>query len=69
MRMARTARYEQLLQGCQRLGASHLLVAHHADDQAETFLLRLLHASGVQGLACMSLVSRFPGEGAELGRC
>lgn len=62
MRAARQARYELLMQGCERLGASHLLVAHHADDQAETFLLRLLHASGIQGLACMPLVSRFPGK-------
>jgi len=50
---ARTARYEAFLQLLS--GGESLLLAHHADDQAETVLLHLLRGSGVMGLAAMPI--------------
>jgi tRNA(Ile)-lysidine synthase len=51
---ARTRRYEFLNHAAGRLQASHIAVAHHADDQAETVMLRLLRGSGAAGLAAMN---------------
>ena len=47
--LARAARYERLL----RADVDALVLAHHADDQAETLLLQLLRGAGPHGLAAM----------------
>lgn len=52
--VARRARYQLLAAECGRLDIGVLLVAHHQEDQAETFLLRLARGSGVDGLASMA---------------
>lgn len=50
---ARAARYGLLTQWCRDSGYPHLLVGHHLEDQAETFLIRMQRGSGVDGLAAM----------------
>ena len=50
---ARDLRYAWFEQLRQQLGYNKIAVAHHADDQAETFFINLLRGAGLRGLKGM----------------
>ena len=58
---AREARYKLIHDWCVEKNIPNLILAHHMDDQAETFLMRLSRGSGVYGLASMTEQSQLMG--------
>ena len=56
MARARDARYDTLWAWCEEHDVKTLIAAHHADDQMETFLMRLISGSGLKGLLAMDTV-------------
>lgn len=53
MANARSARYALMADYCNTHKIKYLALAHHHDDQAETFFMRLSRGSGIDGLASM----------------
>jgi len=55
---ARELRYDFLHATAAQLGASRIALGHHADDQAETVLMRVLRGTGTTGLSGMRMRRR-----------
>ncbi len=58
---ARHDRYDLFRKYMKKHNIESLLLAHHQDDQAETFFLRLAGGSGLDGLAAMRPVQGYEG--------
>jgi tRNA(Ile)-lysidine synthase len=57
---AREARYRLMGDHARKKKLAALYVGHTRDDQAETFLLRLMRGSGLDGLAAMRALAPYP---------
>jgi tRNA(Ile)-lysidine synthase len=56
--MGRIKRYQFLRQVKEKYQATHIVTAHHLDDQVETILLHLIRGSGLHGLTGMDVCSK-----------
>ena len=56
---AREFRYQKLEESMNKHKASYVVVAHHADDQAETVLMKLTRGSTLEGIAGMKSIRPF----------
>jgi tRNA(Ile)-lysidine synthase len=65
---ARAERYKLLAAWAKARGLHGIVTAHHLDDQAETFMMRLARGAGVQGLAAMRSLAPVPGSDLPLLR-
>ena len=57
---ARELRYRWFGEICQEHGYQAVVVAHHADDNAETMVLNMVRGAGLKGLSGMKPVSPLP---------
>lgn len=58
---ARKLRYKLLFGYCRKRKIKYLATAHHAEDNAETFLLRLSRGSGLDGLTAIPEIMQIDG--------
>jgi len=56
---ARTNRFEGIINFCNKNDILHLFLGHHFDDNLETYLIRKINGSNLEGLGSMSDVSYF----------
>jgi len=65
---ARRVRLRFLSRAAQAHGCACIALGHHADDNAELVLMRLLRGSGAQGLSAMAPVRKVPDTAASIIR-
>lgn len=58
---ARAARYRLMMDACRARNIDVLATAHNAEDQVETFWMRLSHGSGLDGLTAMAAARQVDG--------
>ena len=56
---ARLNRFSSLVNFCMKNKIMHLFLGHHFDDNIETFLIRKINGSNLEGLSSMSLISNY----------
>ena len=56
---ARKFRYQKLKDSMKKNNTRYVVVAHHADDQAETVLMKLTRGSTIEGIAGMKSIRPF----------
>ncbi len=61
---ARAVRYQFLREVADKIGASWIALGHTADDQAETFLMRIIRGTGMRGLKGIPEMRKVTGLGA-----
>ena len=61
MMLARVNRYNLIFQECRKIGIYHLMVAHHLDDNLETYHMRSLRGFNMLGLSCIPPVREIDG--------
>ena len=55
--LAREKRYSLIADYCKENDIDYLFVAHHIQDQVETFFIRLFRGSGIDGLSSMKTIA------------
>ncbi len=56
---ARLNRFSSIVNFCVKNKIIHLFLGHHFDDNIETYLIRKINGSNLEGLSCMSLISNY----------
>ena len=59
MAQARPNRFEGLINFCNKNNILHLFLGHHFDDNLETFLIRKINGSNLEGLNSMNHITYF----------